>query len=164
MGSPEPNQISQVQPQPDCKYTRSTTPGLKICMIGCRVAAPRSHWWAVPTPLFIYIFQLLRDSFFVSQQPPIWEPPSHYSMMLQLQSAASYRPWRRTIAGRITPISGLVSVCLFIYLLAAAAAAGPLADVTQFTGQYSYSCTARGHHHQHQAFWCSHNFALTLPF
>ena len=51
--------------------------------------------------------------------------------------AASYRPWRRTIAGRITPISGLVSLGLFIYLLAAAAAAGvggPLADVTQFTG------------------------------
>ena len=26
------------------------------------------------------ISQLLRDSFYVSQQPPIWEPPSHYSM------------------------------------------------------------------------------------
>ena len=26
------------------------------------------------------ISQLLRDSFSVSQQPPIWEPPSHYSM------------------------------------------------------------------------------------
>ena len=27
------------------------------------------------------ISQLLRDSFSVSQQPPIWEPPSHYSML-----------------------------------------------------------------------------------
>ena len=26
------------------------------------------------------ISQLLRDSFSVSQQPPIWEPPTHYSM------------------------------------------------------------------------------------
>ena len=26
------------------------------------------------------ISQLLRDSYSVSQQPPIWEPPSHYSM------------------------------------------------------------------------------------
>ena len=26
------------------------------------------------------ISQLFRDSFSVSQQPPIWEPPSHYSM------------------------------------------------------------------------------------
>ena len=26
------------------------------------------------------ISQLLRDSFSVSLQPPIWEPPSHYSM------------------------------------------------------------------------------------
>ena len=41
---------------------------------------PRSYWLAVPTPLFIYISQLLRDSYSVSQQPPIWEPPSHYSM------------------------------------------------------------------------------------
>ena len=28
------------------------------------------------------ISQLLRDSFSVSQHPPIWEPPSHYSMVL----------------------------------------------------------------------------------
>ena len=49
-------------------------------MIGCRVAVPRSHWLAVPTLLFIYIYKLLRDSFSVSQPPPIWEPPSHYSM------------------------------------------------------------------------------------
>ena len=28
------------------------------------------------------ISQLLRDSFSVSQQPPIWEPPSNYSMPL----------------------------------------------------------------------------------
>ena len=68
MGSPEPNWISQVRPPPDCKYTHSTTPGLRV--IGCRVAVPRSHWSAVPTPLFIYISQLLRDSFSVSQQPP----------------------------------------------------------------------------------------------
>ena len=68
MGSPEPNWISQVRPPPDCKYTHSTTPGLRV--IGCRVAVPRSHWSAVPTPLFIYISQLLRDLFSVSQQPP----------------------------------------------------------------------------------------------
>ena len=61
--------------------TSSTTPGLQIRVIGCRVAVPRSYWSAVPTSLFIYISQLLRDSFSVSQQPPIWEPPSHYSMI-----------------------------------------------------------------------------------
>ena len=33
------------------------------------------------TTYFIYISQLLRDSFSVSQQPPICEPPSHYSMI-----------------------------------------------------------------------------------
>ena len=60
--------------------TSLTTPGLQIRVIGCRVAVPRSYWSAVPTPLFIYISQLLRDSFSVSQQPPIWEPPSHYSI------------------------------------------------------------------------------------
>ena len=32
--------------------------------------------------------QLLRDSFSVSQQPPIWEPPSHYSMPV------NWSPWR----------------------------------------------------------------------
>ena len=31
------------------------------------------------------ISQLLRDSFSVSQQPPIWEPPSHYSMFRTLK-------------------------------------------------------------------------------
>ena len=51
-----------------------------IHVIGCRVAVPRSYWSVVPIPLFIYISQLLRDSFSVSQQPHIWEPPSHYSM------------------------------------------------------------------------------------
>ena len=30
------------------------------------------------------ISQLLRDSFSESQQPPIWEPPSHYSMSTSL--------------------------------------------------------------------------------
>ena len=49
-------------------------------VIGYCVAVPRSHWSAVPTPLFIYISHLLRDSFSVSQQPPIWETPSNYSM------------------------------------------------------------------------------------
>ena len=68
MGGPEPNWISQVRPPPDCKYTHSTTP--RLCVIGCRVAVPCSHWSAVPTPLLIYISQLLRDSFSVSQQPP----------------------------------------------------------------------------------------------
>ena len=47
MGSPEPNYISQVRPSLDCKYTSLTTPGLQICVIGCRVAVPRSHWSAV---------------------------------------------------------------------------------------------------------------------
>ena len=37
--------------------------------------------------LFFYISQLLRDSFSVSQQPPIWEPPSHYSMISDNQAA-----------------------------------------------------------------------------
>ena len=41
--------------------TGSTTPGLQIHTVD-------------------HTFQLLRDSFSVSQQPPIWEPPSHYSM------------------------------------------------------------------------------------
>ena len=49
MGSPEPN------------LTSSTTPGLQIRVIGCCVAVPRSYWSAVPTLLFIYISQLLRD-------------------------------------------------------------------------------------------------------
>ena len=57
-------------------------------VIGCRVAVPRSHWSAVPTPLFDNISQLLRDSFSVSQQPPIWEPSSHYSMGQALRVAA----------------------------------------------------------------------------
>ena len=41
-----------------------------MCVIGCCVAVPRYHWSAVPTLLFIYISQLLRDSFSVSQQAP----------------------------------------------------------------------------------------------
>ena len=65
---------------PRLDLTSLTMPGQQIRVIGCRVAVPHSHWLAVPTLLFIYISQLLRDSFFVSQQPPIWEPPSHYSM------------------------------------------------------------------------------------
>ena len=60
---------------------QSTTPKNESCCDGCRVAVPRSHWSAVPAPLFIYISQLVRDSFSVSQLPPIWEPPSHYSMV-----------------------------------------------------------------------------------
>ena len=76
--------ISQVQPRQDSKYTSSTTSGQQIRLIGCRVAVPHSHWSAVPTLLFIFISQLLRDSFSVSQQPPIWEPPSQYSMLYTL--------------------------------------------------------------------------------
>ena len=53
-------------------------------VIGCRVAMPRSHWSAVPTPLFDNISQLLGDSFSVSQQPPICELPSHSSLILWL--------------------------------------------------------------------------------
>ena len=37
------------------------------------------------------ISQLLRDKFFVSQQPPIWEPPSHYSMALGVDPMVSQR-------------------------------------------------------------------------
>ena len=69
---------------PRLVLTSLTTPGQQIRVIGCRVTVPLSHWSAVPTPLFIYISQLLRDSFSVSQQPPIWEPPSHYSMLRHL--------------------------------------------------------------------------------
>ena len=65
--------------------TSSTTPGLQIRVIGCCVAVPRSYWSAVPTPLFFYISQLVRDSFSVSQQPPNWEPPSHYSMAVPVE-------------------------------------------------------------------------------
>ena len=60
--------------------TSSTTPELQIRVIGCCVTVPRSYWSAVPTPLLIYISQLLRDSFSVSQQPPLWDACSHYSM------------------------------------------------------------------------------------
>ena len=81
---------SSLRPQPDCKYTSLTTAGLQILVIGCCVAVPCSHWSAVPTPLFIYISQLLRDSFSVSQQPLIWEPPSHYSMVHTLLNGNNY--------------------------------------------------------------------------
>ena len=70
-------------------------------MIGCSVAVPRSYWSDVPTLLFIYISQLLRDSFSVSQQPPIWEPPSHYSMRWWLTSA---------VLGELVVNTGYVSV------------------------------------------------------
>ena len=53
-------------------------------VIGCCVAVPRSHWSAVPTLLFIYISQLLGDSFSVSQQPPICEFPSHSSLVTEV--------------------------------------------------------------------------------
>ena len=53
-------------------------------VIGCCVAVPRSHWLAVPTPLFDNISQLFGDSFSVSQQPPICEFPSHSSLILWL--------------------------------------------------------------------------------
>ena len=49
-------------------------------VIGCCVAVPRSHWLAVPNPLFDNISQLLGDSFSASQQPPICEFPSHSSL------------------------------------------------------------------------------------
>ena len=49
-------------------------------VIGCHVGMPRSHWSAVSTLLFDNISQLLRDSFSVSQQPPICEFPSHSSL------------------------------------------------------------------------------------
>ena len=51
-------------------FTSSTTRRLQISVIGCSVAVPHSYWSAVATPLFIYISQLLRDSFSVSRQPP----------------------------------------------------------------------------------------------
>ena len=85
-------------------------------MIGCCVAVPLSYWSAVPTPLFIDISQLLRDSFSVSQQPPILEPPSHYSMVLVLyrdQAEVTISPllassWPRSLLstqGAVSPIS-----------------------------------------------------------
>ena len=51
---------------PRLDLTISSTPGQQICVIGCAHIA--------------LVSQLLRDSFSVSQKPPIWEPPSHYSM------------------------------------------------------------------------------------
>ena len=57
-------------------------------VIGCRVAVPRSHWSAIPTPLFDKISQLLGDSFSVSQQPPICEFPSHSSLFNTLDFLA----------------------------------------------------------------------------
>ena len=57
-------------------------------MIGCRVAVPRSHWSAIPTPLFDKISQLLGDSFSVSLQPPICEFPSHSSLFNTLDFLA----------------------------------------------------------------------------
>ena len=59
-------------------------------VIGCHVAVPRSHWSAVPTLLFDNISQLLRDSFSVSQQPAIWEPPSHSSMPYNLLKSSKW--------------------------------------------------------------------------
>ena len=76
---------------PRLDLTSLTMPGQQIRVIGCRVAVPHSHWLAVPTLLFIYISQLLRDSFSVSQQPPIWEPPSHYSMHQTHQTRRRHR-------------------------------------------------------------------------
>ena len=66
-------------------------------MIGCHVALP-----AVPIPLFDNISQFLRDSFSISQQPPIWEPPSHSSMVHTnlsiVQRIKDLLPDRRSIA------------------------------------------------------------------
>ena len=73
--------------------TSLTTPGQQIHKFDHTRTANLCDWLlcrsaAVPLVgclLFIYISQLLRDSFSVSQQPPIWEPPSHYSMFRTLK-------------------------------------------------------------------------------
>ena len=58
-----------------------TMPGQQICVIGCRIAVTIGRLSPLSCLYTIYMSQLLRDSFSVSQQPPIWEPPSHYSMI-----------------------------------------------------------------------------------
>ena len=81
MGTPMPNKFSYLQPRPDGKYTTYDH------------AQMANTWWLVSWDLMRCetnrrrvsdnnnISQLLRDAFSVSQQPPIWEPPSHYSMI-----------------------------------------------------------------------------------
>ena len=74
-------QIHYGLPHPDSKYNKS----MWLADVSpCHAPIGRLS----PLPCLItqqlhvcYISQLLRDSFSVSQQPPIWEPPSHYSMI-----------------------------------------------------------------------------------
>ena len=69
------------QPHPDSKYNKSMLlAAVSQChasIIGRLSPLPCLITWQLHV---CYISQLLRDSFSVSQQPPIWEPPSHYSM------------------------------------------------------------------------------------
>ena len=62
------------------------------------------------------ISQLLRDSFSVSQQPRIWEPPSHYSMNNIFISTSCFR---KNIAGGHWCLCFCTSCCLLAgnYLL-----------------------------------------------
>ena len=70
------------RPHPESKYNKSVwlaavspcrTPIGRLSPLLCLITR-RLH--------VCYISQLLRDSFSIFQQPPIWKPPSHYSMVL----------------------------------------------------------------------------------
>ena len=97
-----PNKFSYLQPRPDGKALPMTTPGRIIqFLLGGQLRSHETNRKRVGKCAFgdgtlninelvmsrkrvsdkNNISQLLRDSFFVSQQPPIWEPPSHYSMV-----------------------------------------------------------------------------------
>ena len=68
---------TQVRPQLDCKYNSYLVIGqLRFHETNRRRVCDNNN-----------ISQSFRDSFSVSQQPPIWEPPSHYSMRVVLRLA-----------------------------------------------------------------------------
>ena len=90
------------QPKKMSKGLVNQTIKMSRVVIGCHVAVPRSHWSAVPTPLFDNISQLLRDSISVSQQPPSGNllpilPCANHSLaaaLLSVQTGAEfYRVW-----------------------------------------------------------------------
>ena len=71
MGTPVPNKFSYLWSRPDGKYNSYLVIGqLSSHETNRRRVSHNNN-----------ISQLLRDSFSVSQQPPISEPPSHYSML-----------------------------------------------------------------------------------
>ena len=51
---------------------------------------PRTGGLPCLITLQLHLLQLLGDSFSLSQQPPIWEPPSHYSMILNVWIEFTY--------------------------------------------------------------------------